>query len=94
LAGLFALASSSLNGRRVVAQALDDSGLLLDNGVRIAFDRVKYSARKFAPRMQRSRHQPDRPRRMFLVDECKWKSRASMQFPTGHAEAGWCIHEV
>jgi hypothetical protein len=95
--GSFATRIVFLNGRRVPAGTLDDGGLLVDNGVRIAFDRGhvlrqgNLGSTVFAavPGLDRIA-----PARMFLVDECKWKSRATMQFPDGIAEEGWCIHEV
>ena len=86
-----------LNGQRVSAETLDDSGLILDNGVRVSFDRAhvlrqgSLGSTVFVavPGIARIA-----PARMFLVDECKWKSRARMQAPGGPAEDGWCIHEV
>jgi hypothetical protein len=95
--GPFANRIVFLNGRRVVAETLDDGGLLLDNEVRIAFDRAhvlrqgRLGSTVFAavPGIGRIA-----PARMFGVTECKWKSRATMQAPGGPAEDGWCIHEV
>ena len=95
--GPFATRIVFLNGRRVLAEAIDDSALLLDNKVRISFDRA-YVLRQgdlgstvFAavPGIGRIA-----PARMLRVDECKWKSRARMQVPGEPAEDGWCIHEV
>ena len=85
------------NGGRVGAGPLDDGGLLLDNGVRISFDRATVvrqgtlGSTVFAavPGLHRIA-----PARMFRVEECKWKSRARLQAPEGPAEEGWCIHEV
>jgi hypothetical protein len=95
--GPFATRIVFLNGRRVLAEALDDSALLLDNEVRISFDRAQvirqgslgstvFAAVRGIGRIA--------PARMFRVEECKWKSRASMHSPGAPAEAGWCIHEV
>jgi hypothetical protein len=96
-AGPFATRIVFLNGRRVLAETLDDRGLLLDNEVRISFDQAHVVRRgslgstvfKAVPGIGRIA-----PARMFRVDECKWKSRAEMQSPGAPAEAGWCIHEV
>jgi hypothetical protein len=95
--GSFMTRAVFLNGRRVLAETLDDDGLLLDNKVRITFDRAhvlrqgSLGSTVFAavPGLNRIA-----PARMFLVDECKWKSRARMQGPGGVTEDGWCIHEV
>jgi hypothetical protein len=95
--GAFATRIVFLNGRRISAETLDDDGLLLDNGVRISLDRVRVLRRGSlgstvfgaVPGLDRIA-----PARMFLVDECKWKSRVRMQAPGGQAEEGWCIHEV
>jgi hypothetical protein len=95
--GRFATRIVFLNGQRVLAETLDDGGLLLDNGVRISLDcahvvrQGSLGSTVFAavPGLDRIA-----PARMFLVDECKWKSRARMQAPGGAAEDGWCIHEV
>jgi len=95
--GRFANRIVFLNGRRVLAETLDDGGLLLDNEVRISFDRAhvlrqgSLGSTVFAaiPGIGRIA-----PARMFRVTECKWKSRARMQAPGGPAEDGWCIHEV
>jgi hypothetical protein len=86
-----------LNGQRVLAETLDDGGLLLDNGVLISLDRAhvvrqgSLGSTVFAavPGIGRIA-----PARMFRVEECKWKSRARMQSPGGAAEDGWCIHEA
>jgi hypothetical protein len=95
--GPFATRIVFLNGRRVLAETLDDSVLLLDNEVRISFDRTQVirqgslGSTVFAavPGIGRIA-----PARLFLVEECKWKSRVSMQSPGAPAEEGWCIHEV
>jgi hypothetical protein len=95
--GRFANRIVFLNGRRVVAETLDDGGLLLDNEVRISFDcahvlrQGSLGSTVFAavPGIGRIA-----PAHMFGVTECKWKSRARMQAPGGPAEDGWCIHEV
>jgi hypothetical protein len=95
--GPFATRIVFLNGQRVVAQALDDGGLVLDNKVHICFDRAHVlrhgdlGSTVFAavPGIGRMA-----PARMFRVTECKWKSRARMEVPGGPAEEGWCIHEV
>ena len=95
--GAFAARIVFLNGQRVGAEAIDDSGLLLDNKVRIYFDRVHVLRRGdlgstvFAkvPGIGRIA-----PARMFRVTECKWKSRARMEVPGLPAEDGWSIHEV
>ena len=95
--GQFATRIVFLNGQRVLAETLDDGGLVLDNGVRIALDRAcvvrqgSLGSTVFAavPGINRIA-----PARMFRVDECKWKSRARMQSPEGQVEEGWCVHEV
>lgn len=95
--GPFATRIVFLNGRRVLAGALDDRGLLLDNEVRISFDRAhvvrqgSLGSTVFAaiPGIRRIA-----PARMLRVEECKWKSRARMQSPGAPDEEGWCIHEV
>ena len=95
--GQFANRIVFLNGRRVIAETLDDGGLLLDNKVRISLDRAhvlrqgSLGSTVFAaiPGIGRIASA-----RMFRVTECKWKSRARMQAPGGPAEDGWCIHEV
>src|ERR1035438_5835233 len=86
-----------LNGQRVLAETLDDGGLLLDNGVLISLDRAhvvrqgSLGSTVFAAVPGSGRIAPAR---MFRVEECKWKSRARMQSPGGAAEDGWCIHEA
>jgi hypothetical protein len=95
--GPFATRIVFLNGRRVLAETLDDSGLLLDNEVRISFDRAfvvrqgSLGSTVFAavPGIGRIA-----PARMFRVTECKWKSRARMQSPGAPDDEGWCVHEV
>ena len=86
-----------LNGARVSAVALDDAGLVLDNGTGISLDRA-HVMRSGAlgstifgavPGLARIA-----PARMFRVDECKWKSRGRMQYRDGTTDSGWCIHEV
>jgi hypothetical protein len=95
--GPFATRIVFFNGQRVLAEAIDDGGLLLDNRSRIYLDRAHVlrggdlGSTVFAavPGIGRIA-----PARMFRVDECKWKSRARMQVPGEPAEDGWCIHEV
>ena len=84
------------NGLRAPAASIENDGLWLEDGTRATFGREKVlrqgtlgsTVLHAIPGLERIA-----PARIFLVDECKWLSRASLERAEEEADRGWCIHE-
>jgi hypothetical protein len=84
------------NGRRVAASAVGNEGLTLEDGTHAEFDRglvlrqgkLGSTVLDAIPGLERAA-----PSRIFLMDECKWLSRATLECAGGEPDHGWCIHE-
>jgi hypothetical protein len=85
------------DGAAVAADHVDDECVILDNGSRLTLDRglvlrhgtLGSSVLNAVPGIDRIA-----PARIFLTEECKWRSRALLTRPGGETEEGWSIHEV
>jgi len=85
-----------LNGESVPTPALEDSHIDFENGARLSMDRslvlrdgpIGNTALSIIPGARRTF-----PSRILQVEECKWRSRAQLQLPTGEIVDGWAVHE-
>jgi hypothetical protein len=84
------------NGRRTPALAVENSGLEFENRARLELDcglvlrrgQLGSSVLHAIPGLERIA-----PAGIFLTDECKWRSRATLACAGQETDSGWCIHE-
>ena len=95
--GDFSSRTVFLDGGEASALEIDDDSLSLADGTRATFDRGLVIRRGALgstvlgaiPGLQRIA-----PARIFQVEECKWRSRSSLEIPGEAVDHGWSIHEV
>ncbi len=84
------------NGRRIRAASIENHALSLEDGARATLDRglvlrhgkLGSTVLHAIPGLERIA-----PSRIFLMDECKWRSHATLECAGEEADHGWCIHE-
>lgn len=84
------------NGSRVHATSVSSDELILEGGSRLAMDRgLVLREGKLGDTVLHSIPGLVRvaPPHIFLMDECKWRSRATLESPGCPSDRGWCIHE-
>ncbi len=84
------------NGRRTPAAEIENNGIALADRARLELDcglvlrrgRLGSTVLHAIPGLDRMA-----PAGIFLTDECKWRSRATLACPGEEADSAWCIHE-
>ncbi len=85
------------NGRAVDAEDIDDDGVAFEGGARLGFDRgLVIRTGPLGSTVLRAVPGLDRiaPARIFRVEECKWRSAATLECAGEPPDKGWAIHEV
>jgi len=86
-----------LNGEAVSAASIEDERILFHDGSRLSMDRsltlrsgpLGTTALSSIPGVANTF-----PARLLQVNECKWRSRATLERPGSSPVDGWAIHEI
>jgi hypothetical protein len=83
------------NGRPAAAEAIENDGLTFADGTRLELDRglVLRSGQLGSTVLHAIPGLKKLAPRMFLVDECKWRSHGRLMSVGEETDSGWCIHE-
>jgi hypothetical protein len=84
------------NGQRVHAASVENGGLVLEDGTHARFDcgkilrqgKLGSTVLHTIPGLEKIA-----PPRIFLMDECKWLSCATLECAGQEPDTAWCIHE-
>ncbi len=84
------------NGTSAAAVSVENTGLAFEDGTRLELDcglvlrqgTLGSTVLHAVPMLKRVA-----PSRVFLMDECKWRSRARLMNERAELDTGWCVHE-